>query len=175
MLCHAELCYAMLCSRRFIKRDHIVRPYIAELLRLYPHFRIGVFSSATARTVNVALDTLYAALQRSTARTGIGEQHRHTHTCCLTHQQNLLCCLDGLSGGTTQHTDRHQRNLAKQTRVFGERSSRSVKRSWSHQALVPALTSAEAKCRYLACSLCVRRMQCAGLLNAQLSCVHCSF
>lgn len=58
--------------RRFVKRDHIVRPHIEELLRLHPHFRIGVFSSATVRTVNTALDTLYAALQRSAALRGIG-------------------------------------------------------------------------------------------------------
>jgi hypothetical protein len=74
VLCCTVLWCAVLCSCRFIKRDHIVRPHIAELLRLYPHFRIGVFSSATIRTVNTALDTLYAALQRSTSHTGIGEQ-----------------------------------------------------------------------------------------------------
>jgi hypothetical protein len=50
-----------------------VRPFIEELLRLYPHFRIGVFSSATVRTVNTALETLYAALQRITAQKGIGK------------------------------------------------------------------------------------------------------
>jgi hypothetical protein len=56
-----------------------VRPHIEDLLRLYPHFRIGVFSSATVRTVNTALDTLYAALQRSAAQRGIGEHEQHAH------------------------------------------------------------------------------------------------
>lgn len=59
-------------TNRFLKRDHIVRPHIEELLRLHPHFRIGVFSSATVRTVNTALNTLYAALQRTQAQRGIG-------------------------------------------------------------------------------------------------------
>lgn len=67
-----DLC-SMCVYHRWVKRDHIVRPFMEELLRLYPHFRIGVFSSATVRTVNTALETLYAALQRITAQKGIGE------------------------------------------------------------------------------------------------------
>lgn len=57
-----------------------MRPHIEELLRLYPHFRIGVFSSATVRTVNQALDTLHAALQSITAHKGIGAR---VHPSCI--------------------------------------------------------------------------------------------
>lgn len=56
-----------------MKRQHIVRPHIAELLRLLPHFRLGVFSSATTRTVRTALQTLGNALRHEAAQRGIGE------------------------------------------------------------------------------------------------------
>lgn len=80
LLARACLCVACVVPYstppRFFKRDHIVRPHIEDLLRLHPHFRIGVFSSATVRTVNTALETLYAALQHSAAQRGIGEQEQ---------------------------------------------------------------------------------------------------
>lgn len=42
---------------RYIRRDHVVRPHVERLLRLREcgSFRLGVYSSATLRTVNRAL------------------------------------------------------------------------------------------------------------------------
>lgn len=60
-------------QHRYMKREHIVRPHIAELLRLLPHFRLGVFSSATTRTVRTALQALGATLRHEAAQRGIGE------------------------------------------------------------------------------------------------------
>ena len=61
-----------LCHHRYIVRDHIVRPHIEELLRLLPHFTLGVFSSATKRTVNTALGIIHKKLREAAAAKGIG-------------------------------------------------------------------------------------------------------
>ncbi len=50
--------------RPFQKRDHVIRPHIEELLMLMPHFRVGVYSSATLKTVNTAIDKIVRGLRR---------------------------------------------------------------------------------------------------------------
>jgi hypothetical protein len=55
-----------------MKRQHIVRPHIAELLRLVPHFRLGVYSSATVRTVRAGLGAIGRALKTEAFHRGIG-------------------------------------------------------------------------------------------------------
>jgi hypothetical protein len=47
---------------RYIRRDHVVRPHIECLLQLREHFRLGVYSSATIRTVNRALGLIRSEL-----------------------------------------------------------------------------------------------------------------
>ncbi|KAF6264014.1 hypothetical protein COO60DRAFT_267782 [Scenedesmus sp. NREL 46B-D3] len=49
-------------SEKKCRRNHVVRPHIEELLRLLPHFRLGVYSSATAGTVAKALDVIHRRL-----------------------------------------------------------------------------------------------------------------
>jgi hypothetical protein len=53
-------------------RDHVVRPHIEELLRLLPHFRLGVFSSATTRTVKTALGVIHRRLHDIARAKGLG-------------------------------------------------------------------------------------------------------
>jgi hypothetical protein len=67
-------------------RDHVVRPHIEELLRLLPHFRLGVFSSATTRTVNTALDRIYRRLKDIAWAKGLGG--------CRDRQAVYHCMLD---------------------------------------------------------------------------------
>lgn len=50
----------------------MVRPHIEELLRLLPHFRLGVFSSATSRTVNTALGVIQRRLRDIARARGLG-------------------------------------------------------------------------------------------------------
>ena len=45
------------------RHKHYLRPGAEHLIRLNPHFRIGVFTSATVRTAIAALNTLHAALE----------------------------------------------------------------------------------------------------------------
>jgi hypothetical protein len=47
---------------RYIRRDHVVRPHIERLLALRQHFRLGIYSSATLRTVNRALGLVRSEL-----------------------------------------------------------------------------------------------------------------
>jgi hypothetical protein len=54
-------------------RDHVVRPRIEELLRLLPHFRLGIFSSATTRTVNTALGVIHRRLKDIARAKGLGQ------------------------------------------------------------------------------------------------------
>lgn len=53
-------------------RQHVVRPHIEELLRLLPDFRLGIFSSATRRTVNNALGAIHRELRAAAAARGGG-------------------------------------------------------------------------------------------------------
>lgn len=49
---------------RYLRRDHVVRPQIERMLALREHFTLGVYSSATLKTVNRALGIIRAELMR---------------------------------------------------------------------------------------------------------------
>jgi hypothetical protein len=56
---------------RYIRRDHVVRPHIERLLALREHFRLGVYSSATLRTVNRAVGLIRSELARMHKEEGL--------------------------------------------------------------------------------------------------------
>jgi hypothetical protein len=47
---------------QYKRRQHVVRPHLDALLRLRQHFDLGIYSSATARTVQRALSLIHNAL-----------------------------------------------------------------------------------------------------------------
>eukprot|EP00775_Hariotina_reticulata_P002545 gene2545-2848_t len=87
---------------RFRERGHVIRPHIEELLRLLPHFRLGIYSSATWRTVDTALALLHQTLKHKAAQTGRGHIVSLTQSHAMQSSNDWWCggdVLDGLSGG----------------------------------------------------------------------------
>lgn len=80
---------------RYIVRDHIVRPQIEELLRLLPHFTLGIFSSATKRTVNTAMGVIHRKLREAAAAKGVGETWQHAG--CSSSSSNSVISMRGKS------------------------------------------------------------------------------
>jgi hypothetical protein len=64
-----------------MKRQHIVRPHICELLRLLPHFRLGVYSSATVHTVRNGLAAIERRMQQEADARGVGADRARMCVC----------------------------------------------------------------------------------------------